>query len=124
RKLMSWYVEPLAQDQRTFNDALLKLVDALSERTDDAASGRAASERLVRELDERLTRVERRSRDGGGVTATVAAQPAAAAIPDYFAFESRMRGSTEEIRARQEPYLELLRDAAPVLDLGCGRGEL
>jgi SAM-dependent methyltransferase len=124
RKLMSWYVEPLAQDQRTFNDALLKLVDALSERTDDAASGRASSERLVRELDERLTRVERRSRDGGGVAVTVAAQPAAAAIPDYFAFESRMRGSTEEIRTRQQPYLELLRDAAPVLDLGCGRGEL
>ena len=122
RKLMSWYVEPLAQDQRTFNDALLELLDALSERVDAAASSREATERLVRELDERLTRVERRER--GGAAATVAAQPAAAAVPDYFAFESRMRGSTDEIRERQRPYVELFRDAAPVLDLGCGRGEL
>ena len=27
RKLMRWYVEPLAYDQRTFNAALLRLVD-------------------------------------------------------------------------------------------------
>jgi O-antigen chain-terminating methyltransferase len=54
----------------------------------------------------------------------VAAQPAAAVVPDYFAFEARMRGSTEEIRARQRLYVEELRHAAPVLDAGCGRGEL
>jgi hypothetical protein len=29
RKLMRWYVEPLAADQRVFNDSMLKLVDAL-----------------------------------------------------------------------------------------------
>src|SRR5919199_4228867 len=34
RKLMRWYVEPLAADQRLFNDAVLKLVDALSARAD------------------------------------------------------------------------------------------
>ena len=55
---------------------------------------------------------------------TVAAQPAAAAVPDYFAFESRMRGSTETIRERQRRYVDDLRGAAPVLDVGCGRGEL
>src|SRR5207237_1812437 len=55
----------------------------------------------------------------------VAAQPppAAAVVPDYFAFEARMRGSTAEVRARQRVYVEDLRDAAPVLDVGCGRGE-
>jgi O-antigen chain-terminating methyltransferase len=55
---------------------------------------------------------------------TVAAQPAAAALPDYFAFESRMRGSVESIRERQRRYLDDFRGAAPVLDVGCGRGEL
>ncbi len=35
-----------------------------------------------------------------------------------------MRGSTTGVRARQEHYLDDLRDAAPVLDVGCGRGEL
>src|SRR5919205_2210127 len=34
RKLMRWYVEPFAADQRAFNDAALKLVDALSEEAD------------------------------------------------------------------------------------------
>jgi SAM-dependent methyltransferase len=45
------------------------------------------------------------------------------ALPDYFGFELQMRGTTEEIRARQEPYVDDFRAAAPVLDVGCGRGE-
>jgi hypothetical protein len=34
RRLMRWYVEPFAADQRAFNDAALKLIDDLSERVD------------------------------------------------------------------------------------------
>src|SRR5919206_4043186 len=34
RRLMRWYVEPLAADQRAFNDAVLRLIDDLSERVD------------------------------------------------------------------------------------------
>ncbi|HEU5280332.1 MAG TPA: class I SAM-dependent methyltransferase [Gaiellaceae bacterium] len=126
RKLMRWYVEPLAADQRIFNDSVLKLLDALSERGDQASAARERAERLVRELEERLARLERRGVGGATVSApvTVAAQPAAAAVPDYFAFESRMRGSTETIRERQRRYVDDLRGAAPVLDVGCGRGEL
>lgn len=126
RKLMRWYVEPLAADQRVFNDSVLKLVDALSERADASAAARDEAERLVHELEERLARLERRGPAVGGVPApaTVAAQPAAASVPDYFAFESRMRGSVDSIRERQRVYVEVLRGAAPVLDAGCGRGEL
>jgi SAM-dependent methyltransferase len=123
RKLMRWYVEPLAADQRVYNDAVLKLLDALSERADRSESGRAEAERLVAELEERLARVERRERAASG-PATVAAQPAAANVPDYFAFESRMRGSVEVVRERQRRYVEDLRSHGPVLDVGCGRGEL
>ena len=32
RKLMRWYVEPLAYDQRSFNAAALRLVDDLEQR--------------------------------------------------------------------------------------------
>src|SRR5437867_1559805 len=125
RKLMRWYVEPLAADQRVFNDSVLKLVDALSERADASAAAREQAERLVRELEERLTRLERRSPSGGTpVPPTVATQPAAATVPDYFAFESRMRGSVEAIRERQRRYVDDFRGSAPVLDVGCGRGEL
>src|SRR5215218_2321061 len=121
RKLMRWYVEPLAADQRRFNAAALRLVDALSERAD---AGRAELQRSLWELErnlgelgetlrtdtaetarqsvelaERLTRLERRER------AAVPAGPATgrptpvsagqAVFPDYFAYESRMRGSTD-----------------------------
>jgi len=126
RKLMRWYVEPLAADQRVYNSSVLKLVDALSERADAAAGSNERAQQLLRELEERLTRVERRGSAGlaAAPPATVAAQPAAAALPDYFAFESRMRGSVDAIRGRQRRYVEDFREAAPVLDVGCGRGEL
>ena len=45
RKLMRWYVEPLAYDQRSFNAATLRLIDDLQEQVDqlraelDAAKG-------------------------------------------------------------------------------------
>ena len=134
RKLMRWYVEPFAADQRAFNDSALKLVDQLFEEVDALFGhlGRVESElaerredaRRLGELEERLTRVERRPASAGApVAATVATQPAAAALPDYFAFESRMRGQTADIRERQRAYLDDFRGAAPVLDLGCGRGE-
>ena len=122
--LLRWYVEPLAAEQRAFNDAVLKLVDDLYEAADRAKAGDESSRRALAELEERLRRVERRG--SGSVPApvtTVAAQPAAAALPDYFAFEARMRGSTAAVRERQRPYVDDFRDAAPVLDIGCGRGE-
>jgi O-antigen chain-terminating methyltransferase len=127
RPFLRWYVEPLAAEQRGYNDALLKLVDELSEQADRVGARQEASGRSLTELDERLARVERRPRAGGAAPAplqTVAAQPAAAAFPDYFAYEAKMRGSTESVRDRQRVYVDDLRAAAPVLDVGCGRGEL
>jgi O-antigen chain-terminating methyltransferase len=130
RKLMRWYVEPLAADQARFNGTVLKLLDGLSERV-DAELARLEPRvqehtRLAGELEERLTRLERRER----VSVQPAAVPPAATtlqarlrLPDYFAFESRMRGSVELIRDRQRAYVPEFEDAAPVLDLGCGRGE-
>jgi O-antigen chain-terminating methyltransferase len=125
RPLLRWYVEPLAAEQRAFNDSLLKLVDDLYEAADRARAGDESSRRALVELEERLRRVERRGPGGvaAPVAATVAAQPAAAAVPDYFAFESRMRGPTGAVRDRQRLYIEDFRAAGPVLDVGCGRGE-
>src|SRR5256884_2168070 len=82
RKLMRWYVEPLAADQRAFNDSTLKLIDALSEEADGLRARVATLEeraRLADELEERLVRLERRP--AGAATTTVALQPAAAAVP-------------------------------------------
>jgi 2-polyprenyl-3-methyl-5-hydroxy-6-metoxy-1,4-benzoquinol methylase len=42
----------------------------------------------------------------------------------YAAFEDIFRGPAERVLAQQRPYLPLLREHQPVLDVGCGRGEL
>jgi glycosyltransferase involved in cell wall biosynthesis/SAM-dependent methyltransferase len=42
----------------------------------------------------------------------------------YTAFEDIFRGTEDEIRGRLRGYVPLLQDHAPVLDVGCGRGEL
>jgi hypothetical protein len=52
RKLMRWYVEPLAAEQRSFNLAILTLVDELAERV-DADVGRL--ERRMDALEERIS---------------------------------------------------------------------
>jgi SAM-dependent methyltransferase len=122
RRFARFGVDPLAARQQEFNAAVLALADALSERIDGAAASSAASAARVQEVEERVLRLERRPRRAG--PATAAAQPGASALPDYFAFESRMRGSTEEIARRLRPYVDDLRGEGPVLDLGCGRGEL
>lgn len=49
--------------------------------------------------------------------------------PLYAAFEDRFRGDRVLVRRRAEPYLDIVRGVgagtidAPVLDIGCGRGE-
>jgi hypothetical protein len=48
KKLMRWYVEPALMDQRTFNAAVLRVVDELHQQ---AATN-------ARQLDERLARLE------------------------------------------------------------------
>ncbi|MBJ7329663.1 MAG: glycosyltransferase [Solirubrobacteraceae bacterium] len=45
-------------------------------------------------------------------------------VEPYRAFTDVFRGTEERVRELQLPYLPLLRDAAPVLDTGCGRGEM
>ncbi|HEU5065899.1 MAG TPA: class I SAM-dependent methyltransferase [Gaiellaceae bacterium] len=158
RRLMRWYVEPVAADQRAFNFSVLALVDSLTERIEavrqeiharmdeiahavaqrDAEIAQAVahgeaqtrattaglSTRLA-EHDDRLMRVERRPLAPATPRAAASAPaPEPAAQPfDYFAFESRMRGPRELIRERQREYVDDFRDAAPVLDVGCGRGE-
>ena len=111
RPFLRWYVEPLAHEQRMFNDVVLKMVDGLLEEVDRGERSREEAARTLGELEERLTRTERR---GGRrrAPATVAAQPAQAALPDYFAFEAKMRGSTADVRERQRPYVDDFRDAA------------
>jgi hypothetical protein len=52
RRLMRWYVEPMAAHQRSFNLATLRLVDELAERTEaDVSRLEARVEALEQRLD-------------------------------------------------------------------------
>jgi glycosyltransferase involved in cell wall biosynthesis/SAM-dependent methyltransferase len=48
----------------------------------------------------------------------------AGGVEAYRSFEDRFRGSRERIVELQQPYVDILAGHAPVLDAGCGRGEL
>jgi O-antigen chain-terminating methyltransferase len=69
-------------------------------------------------------RAVRGSLDAGAPPPAVAASASrAAADSAYTAFENRFRGSRDEIRERLGAYAERFEGGAPVVDLGCGRGE-
>ena len=44
-------------------------------------------------------------------------------VMNYFLFEEKYRGSTEDIKQRQSIFLEYFKNCQKVLDIGCGRGE-
>ena len=82
--------------------------------------------RALQDLEHRIRRLE--GQQGTPVPAHIApGQPATAPESldlDYFNFELRFRGAPEQLMARQEQYLSHLAGLGPVVDLGCGRGEL
>jgi 2-polyprenyl-3-methyl-5-hydroxy-6-metoxy-1,4-benzoquinol methylase len=131
--------------QSEFNRQTSTNLALLSARFDDVERDRATEEdtlealraRVV-ELDARvgaLHRLEdarRASADGAhpagsdpGAPAPPPATPRAVyRDPLYARLEAQMRGDEATIRERQRPYVDLFADdGAPILDVGCGRGE-
>ncbi len=82
---------------------------------------------LVRERMSRTERKLRRLLEASGQRLDESAAPPddASAAPefDYFGLEERFRGSEEAIKTNQRIYLDLVDGHAPILDVGCGRGE-
>ena len=62
--------------------------------------------------------------DGAGRVLGFRADADGAAEHGYVDFEEVFRGPEDRIRELQRPYLGLIGDRAPVLDVGCGRGEM
>lgn len=92
---------------------------------------------LFARVDQKLDRYRREARDllgslGAALSVVREASPPVEAVAraheehGYLELERRYRGTEEEIReriARYLPYLQKIPVGAPVLDLGCGRGE-
>ncbi len=60
---------------------------------------------------------------GAAIEDGIARGEAGGADGDYVAFEQLFRGPAERVVELQRPYLKLVADHQPVLDIGCGRGE-
>lgn len=104
----------ITRDQRTFNFAILDAVRSLHDRSNDALSHLARARSQIASLRHQLR---------------VATGAAGLDDGSHPGLEDAVRGSREEIRKRVAVYLPYLREGAgpgrlPILDLGCGRGEL
>lgn len=98
------------------------------DRRQEAASRRLEGLLAMRDRLEALSE-EMRALRGGAPPAAGPASPAPAVSANtddgalYVAFENTFRGSRDDIRERLRDYVPLFAGAAPVADLGCGRGE-
>ena len=101
-------------------EAFARRLEAMGERLSGLLALRDRTEALSEEV--RALRQGLAAEPPPPETARAAARSAEDSA--YTAFENRFRGSREEVRRRQADYAALLRGHAPVLDLGCGRGEL
>lgn len=60
----------------------------------------------------------------GQTSSASTTEPTGSGTFDYLGFEDRFRGPDEQITKRLRHHLPRLAEQGPVLDLGCGRGEL
>lgn len=96
-------------------EALGARVDELRRRVDWIANELAVSPYTAQPL--------RTTDDRGGPAIGYRADPAGGPTDVYRGFEDLFRGPEDLVRERQRAYLPAIGTRAPVLDVGCGRGE-
>lgn len=115
RALLLRFLRPYIFRQRELETLLVSGLNELE-------LARDRLEVTARNLGEELRKVQ--SIAGELQAAPYTNEPDARDRDPYVAFEDVFRGPEERVRDLLEPYAELLRGQEPVLDLGCGRGEL
>ncbi|MEO8035262.1 MAG: methyltransferase domain-containing protein, partial [Acidobacteriota bacterium] len=116
-------VDSVQRDMRAADEAIaadvaaLRALIPLSARRNDA---------LIAALDQKIETLAVRLRDVTNPIVASSAPPAAAGSSDflYRRLEDSLRGSEAQILQDVEPYVALAREHAPLVDAGCGRGEL
>jgi len=128
RRVLLRLLRPYLIRQRELETLLISGVDELERSRDRLEDSVRVVQAVLAGYGERTDALEARLKR---LTAELYAKPFEASFdPDvaaespYDAFEEIFRGPEERVRELLEPYVALLREHAPVLDLGCGRGEL
>jgi O-antigen chain-terminating methyltransferase len=124
-------LQPLvdARDRVATGDATSRaelILESLDRRQESLArrvSGLQALRDRVETVSEEVRAVRAALAGGPPPPATAAAAERAAEGAPYAAFERRFRGSADDVRAKLATYVDLFRERAPLVDLGCGRGE-
>ena len=130
RELVLRVIKPFTVHQRLVDLELLRAIHQLDEGLRGVAARQAETDQVIGELhavpymSRPLFGLSEHPIAGlvsgyGGHTAEATDQR-----ERYREFEDLFRGAEQFIRARQRRYLELISGHEPVIDLGCGRGEL
>jgi len=115
-------VEAVQRDMRAADDALAAELARIRELIPVAAK---RNDSLIAALDQKIETLAVRVRDV--TNPIVAASGAPGATKSDFLYrrlEDGLRGSEAEVREAVAPYVNYARDHQPLLDVGCGRGEL
>ncbi len=107
----------------TRSELILEAFDRRQESLARRLEGLLALRDRLETVSEELRALRGTLAAGAPPPAVAVAAAQAAADANYAAFENRFRGSREEIRERLAAYLPAFEGLAPVVDLGCGRGE-
>ena len=137
RKLLRWYIDPIAEQQNAINGSFTASINALcNNELVTAEQLKNINAKLV-EIDqqyqnkftelqaiyeERQRQLEHKYEETiETIKRENIAQPYSNI--DYAKFEDYFRGNQQEIKMAQTMYLPFFNEKENVLDLGCGRGE-
>ena len=110
------YVNLITWKQNEFNEHVVRILDGLNSRIKDLDKKISI---FNKDFDNKVW-VANLLEKNGNLTQLPAGPNDAM---NYFAFEEKFRGSTEDIKKRQSIFLDYFRNGKNVLDIGCGRGE-
>jgi 2-polyprenyl-3-methyl-5-hydroxy-6-metoxy-1,4-benzoquinol methylase len=116
------YREQAKAQHGNFERAMERHAEEIHQRFwNDLARVRLEYERLIHS---ELRLVRQRAMLARDVEQVSESAPREFAKVDWLKFAEKFRGSEDDIRARQRMYAARFREHGPVLDLGCGRGEM
>ena len=131
RRVLMRLLRPYTMRQRELETLLVNGLDELERSRDRLEDANRRLQILIMEADvpELPGRIDALQRSLDELRSQLEAQPYVAEAEltgktPYAAFAEIFRGPEERVRDLLRPYVEVLRPHAPVLDVGCGRGEL
>lgn len=117
----------LSERLRRQEEAMRGITARLEALERTSAQGSTQTELLLAQLQDIVEKQAQAGVISAQAVGQIKAARSASRGASYLAFEDLHRGSRDQIKAKQAVYLAHFREAAspeaPVLDLGCGRGE-